>query len=125
MSIKLHPKYGLNPTMTTCFICGDAKDILLVGNASKKEMPHKIGCIDKKPCQKCKEYMTQGVICISVKDGESGDNPYRTGGWCVVKTEFIERVINDIQLLNDILKKRVLFLHDTVWDAIGLPRTKE
>lgn len=35
-SITLHPKYGLNPTMSQCFFCGKSKDVLLFGLPSRK-----------------------------------------------------------------------------------------
>lgn len=114
MSIRLHPKHGLNPTMTTCFFCNEPKDILLLGAAYKDEAPHQIGCVDKEPCNKCKSYMEQGIITISVRDGEKSDNPYRTGGWCVLREYFFERNVDSKELLDSILEKRVVFLEDTV-----------
>lgn len=130
--IRLHPKHGLNPTTTNCFFCGEAKDILLVGTATKKfkeagladadgQMHHSIGVVDYEPCQKCKEYMRKGVILISVRDGEFGKNPYRTGGWAVVKDEFIKG-LNPPEFVADILQQRVAFVPDEAWNMLGLPR---
>ena len=77
------------------------------------------------PCDQCLEFMNAGVIFISVRDGESGNNPYRTGNWCVIKDEAITRIVNNEKLRDDILKQRVCFLEDKVWDKIGLPKNKE
>ena len=86
--IKLSPKYGLNCAIPLCFFCNKAKnEILLPGRLPGDVEAPRNAVWDKKPCQECAGYMQQGIILISVKDGESGagDNPYRTGGWCVVK----------------------------------------
>ena len=66
--------------------------------------------------------MKQGVILISTKGGEHGNNPYRTGGWCVIKDEAIERMISNTDLREHILRARVAFVPDEAWDFLGLPR---
>lgn len=39
-SVRLHPKYGVNPTIPTCFWCGkDKNEIALLGAAYKEEAP--------------------------------------------------------------------------------------
>ena len=73
-------------------------------------------------CQECEGHMKKGIILISVKNGETGANPYRTGGWCVIKEEALRRIVNNKELADDICKKRVTFIPDEVWDKIGLPR---
>jgi len=116
-SIRLHKKYGVNPTIPKCYVCGEDKnELALLGAAYKEEAPIHM-CIDKTPCDKCLEYTKQGIIMISVRDGESGDNPYRTGGWVVVKEDAALRLIP-----KEKLEKRILFVEDKVWDKIGLPR---
>lgn len=107
--------------MTQCFICGGDKDILLDRHL-KERFPHHPICIDKEPCEKCKEYMRIGIIIISVRDGESGENPYRTGGFWVVKEETIHKLITDNdELVNSILKSRVMYMDDSTVKAVGLP----
>lgn len=119
-SIRLHPEHGLNPTIPTCFFCGEPKnEVALLGAAFKGKAPMHL-CIDKQPCEKCKGWMEQGVIFCSVRDGETGDNPYRTGKWCVVKTEAVERWPED-ELRVRILKTRFCFIEDKVWATLGLP----
>lgn len=104
--------------MANCFYCNEPKEILL-NKRLKNNLPRE-AVYDKVPCDKCKGYMEIGIIIISTRDGESGDNPYRTGGWWVVKDDMIKRLINDKKLVNDILKRRVLFIEDSVADEIGL-----
>jgi hypothetical protein len=84
------------------------------------EAPHgKV--IDKEPCAECKKWMEQGIILISVRDGEEGDNPYRTGRWVVVKDEAIKR-FNPPEFVEEVLKKRIAFVPDQVWTMLGLPK---
>jgi len=109
--------------MSTCYLCGETKEILL-DTRLRNKLPHS-ACYDKEPCTKCKDYMKQGIIIISVRDGEFGDNPYRTGGWWVVKEQVIIDIIHDEEPRNNILKERVLFMGDKVCDNIGLKKTKE
>lgn len=105
--------------MSQCFICGEVKEILL-DRRLKNTLP-RMACYDKEPCDKCKDWTKQGIIFISVANGESGDNPYRTGGWCVIKEKAVSKMISG-ELLKDVLKKRICFIEDEVWDKIGLPR---
>lgn len=145
MELLLHGKHGVNPTMTTCYYCNEVSEILLVGagtGAWKKagvpvsesgEMPRSVGVINTKPCTKCEELMKQGVILISVKDDQGAvidtaninekiPNPYRTGGWIVIKDEAVKRMILDEKILAEVLRKRMCFILDSVWDHFELPR---
>ena len=105
--------------MATCYICGEPKHILL-DRRMKKSLP-KQACYDQEPCDKCKEHTKKGIILISVRDGEKGGNPYRTGGWVVMKEEAAKRMFNDDRYL----KHRIAFVDDTAWDKLGLPRGRE
>ena len=135
MSVILDEKYGVNPTMSNCFYCGKEKDIILVGRANKKmydaglcspdgEMKKSIGVIDMEPCSECAKYMEDGIIIVSVKDGDTNDNPYRTGNMVVVQEDFIQRA-TDEPLTSDILKKRFTYMEDEVWNALGFPKGDE
>lgn len=69
-------------------------------------------------CPKCNSRaVNSGPVITSDKQ-----NPYRTGGWVVVRSEFIERIINPEELRKSILKNRFAFVPDNAWDIIGLPR---
>lgn len=79
-SISIHPKYGVNPSMGACFICGeDTGEILLLGNNRGQEAPRKM--ISGSMCPQCKQAVAAGaVMLVEVKDGEAGKKePYRTG----------------------------------------------
>ena len=66
-SIRLHPKYGLNPTMVSCIICGgDTGGIALLGNFLKEEAPmHMV--LTPEPCDACrKKYLTEGFLLVGI-----------------------------------------------------------
>lgn len=54
-SIRLHPEHGLNPTLCTCFWCGeDTGEIALLGATYNGEAPmHMV--LNYEPCAACKE----------------------------------------------------------------------
>lgn len=107
--------------MSNCFFCGEPKEILL-DRRMRNTLPHS-AVYNKQPCDKCASLMTLGVIFISVRDGEpQTDNPYRTGKFCVIKEEVVKRLpVNSPELLAGILKARVCFLEDAVWEKLGFP----
>jgi hypothetical protein len=127
---------NLEVALTKCFFCQEDSDIIMNTKLTPKyakavkEMHGKV--VGMNPCSKCTEYMKQGIILISIRDGEEKElnksitpNPYRTGGWIVVKEEYIKRVVTDKKLADWILKWRFSFIPDQVWDTLGLPREKE
>jgi len=119
-SIRISEKFGVNPSLMQCFVCLEPKGVVLFGKLKEDvEAPRQV-CLDREPCDKCKEYMKQGIILISIRDGESGNDPYRTGGWVVVKEEALQKVITDPALL----EKRIMFVPDTAWKMLGLPEVR-
>jgi hypothetical protein len=83
--------------------------------------------------------MNQGIIVISIADdtteeemlGESIEkygkkvgwrppNPYRTGGWAVVKEEaVIEMTANNPSYQSFALEKRFMFITSSAWNMLG------
>ena len=109
--------------MATCFLCGGVKHIML-DMGLKNTLPRE-ACYDYDPCDTCIGYMKQGIILISVRDGEDGVDPYRTGGWVVVREEVIRRLGGeDNEVTDKALKRRAAFIPDTLWGALGLPKGK-
>ena len=122
--IRLSPKHGVNPSLGVCFVCNEESgEVILPGRMrGDAEAPRK-AVWHKEPCPKCEKWMKAGVILISVKDGEPDrENPYRTGGWCVIKDEAIKRMPIDEDVRAGLLSKRMGFLEDAAWDALGIPR---
>lgn len=119
-NIKLSKKYGLNAAIPVCYFCNEPKNELIIPGLLKGDVEAPKNAVwNMEPCDKCKEYMNMGVILISVKNGESGKNPYRTGGWAVVKDEAVAGIFGEN---TPALKYRVAFIEDEAWDKIGLPR---
>jgi hypothetical protein len=121
--IRLSEKHGVNPCITQCFFCHEEKnELVLFGKLKDDAEAPRRACIDRTPCDKCRGFMEQGVILISVDESKGdADNPWHTGGWCVVRDEFITRVLQP-DLAEVVLKMRVAFVPDDAWDKIGLPR---
>lgn len=97
-SIRLNPKYGLNPTMPQCFVCGEDKgEIALLGNAYKEEAPMKM-VLDIKPCDKCTDkYLKEGVLLVEAdrqygKNGKPKMTP--TGKFAIIKDQAFNRIFN-------------------------------
>ena len=122
--IRVSRKHGLNPSLDLCFWCGEARGLVLwgqLGGVQDKEALKSV-VTDKTPCPQCQEWMSQGVMFLSVKDGEvASDNPYRTGRLCVIKDSAVENMPIDATLKAQILKARFAFVEDSVWEWLGIP----
>ena len=125
-SIRLSEKHGVNPAIPLCFFCLKPKNEILLPGKMKNDMEAPRNAVwDMRPCDECKGFMAKGIILMSVDESKSADhkNPYRSGGWCVVKEDMVKRVLGkDKQLLEATLRKRIAFITDEAWDKIGLPR---
>jgi hypothetical protein len=122
-SIPLHPKYGLNPMICKCYLCGnDKNEIALLGNNYKSEAPLS-GVIDKEPCDQCKAWMQRGIIIIGVDVDKSrvGEEPYRSGHYIVLKEEAAHKLFNP-EILPDVLKARVVFMPANMIQELGLDK---
>jgi len=118
--ITIHPEKGVNPSVSVCYFCGENKnELFLLGYNKGKEAPRE-AVFNTEPCDKCKEHMKKGVIFISVRDGEYGTEPYRTGKFAVVKEEGVRRIVKPKSLAEEAIKKRVCFIEDSAWKKIGL-----
>lgn len=101
-SIKVSPKYGVNPTIPVCFFCGKPKnEIALMGKMGGRGEDHEAPInmmLDYEPCDECKEMMSKGVALIVVSDKQPEDKRppmtaqgdqkvYPLGGMLVIKSE--------------------------------------
>ena len=124
MGIRLSPQYGLNPAIPLCFFCGEEKNqIILAGRLQGDVEAPKKKAWDYEPCEKCAEYMKQGVILVEVQDAKVGeDAPCRTGAFVVITEEGIRRMIKSPAFADEILAKRFAYVPTEAWTALGLPR---
>jgi len=113
MSLRLHSKYGVNPTIPVCFVCGKPKnEVVLLGAGYKEEAPMHL-CIDKEPCEECKRLASKGVMLVEVQDNTDKENPYKTGKIIVVKEEAYKHIFN-----TEVPPKRIAFIEETALKKI-------
>lgn len=87
-SIRLHKQYGLNPTLCTCFYCGEETgEIALLGANFKGEAPRHM-CTSLEPCPSCKEKYKDFVLLIEVEP-INRNKPQPTGRWGAIKKEYV------------------------------------
>lgn len=105
--ISISKEFGLNPTVETCFICGESIGVALLGTAYKDK--DKDGKVAKAPpqvrcghaCDGCSKIIADGgIFFIEVRDGETGDNPYRTGRVIAIKEDAVKRVLKQYDKVN-------------------------
>lgn len=101
-SIKLSPKYGVNPTIPTCFFCGEDKnEIAMLGKMGKGKEDvqapmHMV--LDYTPCDKCREQFSRGFLLVETTENPSDNRPpisdthYPTGKYVVLKSESANRI---------------------------------
>jgi hypothetical protein len=126
--IRLSPRHGVNPSVGVCFLCGEDDGTVVLPGMMKgdKEAPRR-AVWTREPCPKCKDWQKQGVILISVSDAKTTDkdDPYRTGGWVVIKDEAVERWPIDDAMRIGMLKHRMAWIEDEVWEMLGLPALED
>lgn len=89
-SIKLSPKHGVNPSVLHCICCGKDYGVAMLGKLKgDAEAPRDIY---QGLCNDCQGVVNKGgCLFIEVRNGEKGDNPYRTGRMVGVSKDFKER----------------------------------
>jgi hypothetical protein len=105
--IKLHPEYGLNPTMPVCFWCGkNTGEIVLLGRRYKGKAPRRMWLGDYTPCGECASRLKPGpdrVVIMECSRTPTLDNQpsmhedqqaYPTGRYVVFRVEALERIFN-------------------------------
>lgn len=99
-SIRLSQKYGLNPSIKTCFWCEEStNEIVLFGDHYKhnEKAPHQV-IMDYEPCEKCQQDFAQGILIVEATEhpthaGQARlDQGYPTGRHWIVKPEAIELI---------------------------------
>lgn len=103
--IRLHTKFGLNPTIPVCIWCGrDKNEIALLGASYKDQAPmHMV--IDNIPCDICTANMALGITLVEVQGSPeyfereplgymktAGGWVKKTGRWWVITPEAATRM---------------------------------
>lgn len=122
--------------LTKCFFCLGDSDIVmntrLYRGAAKRVEQLNGKVISLHPCTKCAEFMKRGVILLSF-DPEKSDkgwnkqtlpNPYRTGGFFVVRDEAIKRIF-DPSVAEFALKNRWIYIEHDAAVSMGLFADRE
>lgn len=92
--ILLHPKHGLNPSLDICFVCGEAKGIVLLGAKSKKitgqdDAPREL-ITSIEPCDACrKKYLNDAVLLV-----ECDENNTPSSRFMIMKDEGVRAAFN-------------------------------
>lgn len=125
-------KSKLGVALTKCFYCCENSGILMnriltTQHAKRVEEAHG-QVIDMIPCSKCEEYMEAGVILITM-DGSRSDknwrteripNPYRTGGWFVIRESGIKRMPIPDGIKEFLIDQRWGFIEHEAAEKLGL-----
>lgn len=110
--IILSPKHGLNPSLLKCFACRKNAGIALLGKLKNDEEAPKEMTDKTIFCNDCQNVINQdGLLVISVRDGETGNNPYRTGKMVGITKEAKNRIFKDI-------KTNVCYMEDSVFSKL-------
>lgn len=83
--ILLSKKYGVNPSLTVCFYCGEATGIALMGKLKGDVEAPRQCCMSVEPCDKCKEKYKD--YCLVVEKDNNESSP--TGRWFAIKKEAV------------------------------------
>lgn len=121
--------------LTKCFFCGESGNILL--DRRFRDISKLDGAvISTEPCQKCRGFMEQGIIVITIDAAKSTPgwgsppvdaeerkgwipNPYRTGGFFVIKEEAMDRLNLPENLAQFMKRRRFMFMEHAAAEQLG------
>ena len=94
--INLSPKYGVNPSVLHCFICGKETGLALLGKLKgDAEAPHDISNPNEL-CDDCKKALEKGKFILEVEDNSEENNPKRTGRYVCIKKDALPDIKSPI-----------------------------
>lgn len=84
MGLRLSKKYGVNPSLLVCPICGNDVGVALLGANGGKKAPYQMISMDL--CNECKQKIKEGnTFILSAKQTSEGIQP--TGAYILVPNE--------------------------------------
>lgn len=111
MSLRLHPKFGVNPTIPDCFYCRKPKnEVLLLGAAYRKEAPSGGMVVGLEPCDECKEKYKNFSLLIEANDNP-GQNPTPTGNFAAVKFDAFSKIF-------DVPPRKIFFIEPVAFKKV-------
>lgn len=123
--MRISKEHGLNPSIVTCFWCGESRgDIVLFGASYPKGERAPMNVITGyDPCDKCAEGFAIGVLLMEAQNSPIADRPpmqhgvWPTGRYAVVKEEAIHHVFSPDAAKN-ILKHRRAFVDTSTYEQL-------
>lgn len=102
MGVRISKQYGVNPSVTRCVCCGKDYGIALFGTSWKDPKTGKTAEAPREVfqgfCDDCQKVIDQeGLLIVEVKDGETGNNPFRTGRIVGISKDAKERMFKDVK----------------------------
>ena len=115
-SIRLSEKHGVNPSVETCFVCGNDTGVILFGKLPDDKKAPRSVCIGH-ICDECTETMKVGVFLIEVDLAKTTDkkNPWRTGRLSAIRDEAFRRIFGEN---SPALKKRLAFVENELYSKL-------
>jgi len=142
--LTLSKEHGVNPTIATCWWCGEGKNEIILTGAAGVKMAKQMGdpsgrmpmntVFDMDPCDNCQGYQKLGIMFVAIENEDvekfaSAQKlhghfiPRRTGPMCVITEEAAQRLpIEPPELLEGIIQKRCCMLPQEVYAAMGFPQ---
>lgn len=106
--ITLSPKYGVNPSVLHCFICGKETGVALLGKLKgDTEAPHNISNPNE-ICDDCRKQIVAGnKFFLEVKDNTDHNNPERTGRMVCVKSTALPNIKSPVNYVEQKLFEKI------------------
>lgn len=140
MKTTKNPRLAI--ALTNCFFCGEGDQLLIDKRPKFSDEPSAMEraahgkVVNMEPCHKCADFMKQGIILITIDNAKSTPgwnktapgvmpDPYRAGGFIVIKEEAFKRLFNSSAHANSSardfgLKHRWMFLEHAAAEMMGL-----
>lgn len=115
--ITLSPKYGLNPTILLCPVCGkETNELALVGRL-KRDVEAPKYSFGNRMCDSCKEHVQQGHrFLIEVEEEEQSTSvPTRTGRYAIIVNPDVLPEVD----------QPIMYCPKSVFNQIPQPQNKE
>lgn len=107
MGLRLSEKYGVNPSLMCCIICGEATGVALLGHNGGKEAPRKMTSPGE-VCDDCRtKHLANGTLLMSVR------NRTLTGDIIVVKDEAFQRIFE-----SPVPEEKMAYVDKTLFDSL-------